>query len=130
MHPDGDVIGEIGAEFLQHRARLVDRAGPVGFAFIPIGRHAEDGARITGAKGADHHVVKLVGVFDDHQFGVQHGDIEFLNCFGAIGKQTFLEIRIGPGAGDDAGTHILGPGIHKLQLLAHVASLDDALFDQ
>ena len=56
-HADVDAVGQDGAPFGEHGARLAHGAGAVGEALVPVRRVAEHGARVAGAEGADDEVV-------------------------------------------------------------------------
>ena len=130
MHPQGHIVGELRAEFAQHRARLAHHAGAIGAALVPGGRQAQEIARVAGAEGADHDIVGVRRVLHRHQLGAGDGEAQLGGGRVAIFEQARAIGRINPGAGHHLGAIGGGDGIALLDELAHLRGGDDALFDQ
>ena len=122
----------VDAELGEHAARVADGARAVGQALVPVGRRAEQAARIAGAQRADDHVVHAVGVLD--------GDEDRAPARGRCRARAPPRARRRAGARLYAGsTHARAttpravgrrPRHEPVDPLAHVLVGDDALLDQ
>ena len=129
MDPERHAVGQFGAELLQDRPRLVDGARAVRLGFIPVRRQAEDGPGIAGTQRTDDDVVNAVSVFDRHQLGSRHRDIQLRRGGRPVGEQAFLVGRVGPRLGDDLGAFLGAPGIEKLHVFPDFGSGHQAFLD-
>ncbi len=102
-HPDLGLGRQGDAEVGKHAARIDHRARAIGRRLVPHRRQPQHFPGVAGAQRADDHVVALRRVLDRDQMDGAPGKAERADRVGGVGDEAALELRIGPGLGDDAG---------------------------
>src|SRR5262249_47768590 len=102
-HPDLRLLPQPDAQVGEHAARILDRARAVGRRLVPDRRQAQHFPRIAGAQRADDHVVLGGRVLDRDQMIPDPALVaERAHRLRGVLEQRLLQLRIGPGLGDDA----------------------------
>src|SRR5918998_1495143 len=130
---DGDprAIGRHEAELPHDGAGLADGPGTVLEALVPVGRAAEDVARVAGAEGAHDQVVDLRRVLHDDE--IRGGDRVQAELDGrgiTVREEPRLEALVGPSAGDEPGAVGRGARVHVGDVVLDLGLRQHALLDQ
>ena len=129
-HPDLDVVGQLGAEFGEHAARVGDRARAVRRRLVPDRRQPEYRPGVTGAerrrRGCAPSPCSRPPACARPAGPCSRGD----RCV-RIAQQPFLERRVAPGARHDPGA-VMRPNLVLVRLdqLVEGGRVDQPLLDQ
>src|SRR5918998_980274 len=124
-------VGRHEAELSHYGAGLADGPGTVLEALVPVGRAAEDVARVAGAEGAHDQGVDLRRVLHDDE--IRGGDRVQAELDGrgiTVREEPRLEALVGPSAGDEPGAVGRGARVHVGDVVLDLGLRQHALLDQ